>query len=128
MGKLETSGYKGWWPMKKITGRDAQGNFKYQEVYVNMARSREGQPCSRRFETYAPDEGWNGAPPYPTGEKPAHLKHGGGSEELWANLAAHKDDTKGTVILREPGRIVIRYQRACPRRKKCQPKAGRSKN
>lgn len=67
-GKLETAGYKGWWPMKKITGRDEHGNFKYREVFVNMARMREGQPCSRRFETFAPEEGWNGEPPYPTGE------------------------------------------------------------
>jgi hypothetical protein len=69
MGRLEVAGYKGWWPMKKIVGRDEQGNFKYQEVFVNMARSREGKVCTRKFETYTPENGWNGEPPYPTGEK-----------------------------------------------------------
>lgn len=110
MGRLETSGYRGWWPMKKIVGRDEHGNFKYREVFVNMARMREGQPCSRRFETYAPEEGWNGEPPYPTGERPAFVKHAGGDDELWNNLAARRHETAGEVVLREAGRTVIRYK------------------
>jgi len=110
MGKLETSGYRGWWPMKKITGRHPDGSFKYAECFVNMARMREGEVSARQFETFVPEKGWDGEPPYPTGEKPATVRHlAGGNEELWANLAARKDETLGEVILREPGRIVIRY-------------------
>ncbi|MDI6854407.1 MAG: hypothetical protein QME75_12480 [Deltaproteobacteria bacterium] len=104
MSRLETSGYRGWWPMRRITGRDAQGNFKFVECFVNMARTR-----GRKFETVCPEDGWNGEPPYPTGELTATARHGGGSDELWANLAARKHETLGEVILREPGRTVIRY-------------------
>lgn len=108
---LETAGYRGWWPMKKIIGRNPDGSFRYQEVYVNMARSREGQVHTRRYETYAPESGWNGEPPYPTGEKPAYVKHVDcGSEEFWQNMAECRHRTFGEVIRREPGRIVILYR------------------
>ncbi len=104
MSRLETSGYKGWWPMKRITGRDAEGNFKFAECFVNMARTR-----GRHFETVCPEKGWNGEPPYPTGELLAASRHRAENDELWANLAARRDETCGEVVLREPGRTVIRY-------------------
>ena len=99
MGKLNTAGYEGWWPMRIATAKTGPGEFASKEVFRNMATG----------EVHEPENGWNGEPPSPTGDL-AHVRHGmGGDEEFWANMAAAKDQTKGTVVLQEPGRTIIRY-------------------
>lgn len=71
-----------------------------QEVLRNMATG----------EVVATEKGWNAEPPNPTGELDANVRHMAyGNDELWANLAAHKHETKGEVVLQGNGRTVIRY-------------------
>lgn len=58
MGKLETSGHKGWWPMLQHRGKTRSGEKVVQEVFRNMVTG----------EVYRPEDGWNGSPPTTTGE------------------------------------------------------------
>lgn len=55
MGKLESSGYRGWWELKLFQGKGREP----KQVFRNMLTG----------EVYDPGEkGWDGEPPYPTGE------------------------------------------------------------
>lgn len=55
---METSGYKGWWPMKVFTGMGPDGEPVGKECFRSVVDGR--------IET--PEAGWNGEPPAPTGE------------------------------------------------------------
>jgi len=60
--KLETSGYKRYWPLKEFVGKDMRGNKIAKEVYRDMITG----------QVYAPANGWDGSPPdLPSGERPA---------------------------------------------------------
>jgi len=104
MGDLKKSGYRAWWPMLQTTGRkilpDGRRAKVGQEVLLNMLTG----------EIVSTEKGWNAEPPNPTGEKDAQTRHMAyGNDELWTNLAAHKDETHGTVVESDNGRTVIRY-------------------
>lgn len=58
MGKVETSGHKGWWPVKFYEGRNPDGSTKTSEGFKNVLTNQE----------VIPREGWNGEPPGPTGD------------------------------------------------------------
>jgi hypothetical protein len=58
MGRVETDGYKGWWPVKFYEGKNPDGSVKTSEGFKNVLNNQE----------VTPREGWNGAPPYPTGD------------------------------------------------------------
>jgi hypothetical protein len=53
MGKLETSGYRRFWPMRQFERVDSSGKKVSTEGYRDMV--------SGKF--YAPEKGWNGSPP-----------------------------------------------------------------
>ena len=60
MSKLETSGYKRFWPMRELQGINPDGSKQAIEGYRDMLSG----------EFYAPENGWNGCPPdLPDGEK-----------------------------------------------------------
>lgn len=104
MGKLETSGYKGWWPMLEHKGR---------RVGVDGSRTQVGQPVLRNMltgEICATEKGWDAEPPSPTGELLASVRHPAyDNAELWENMAKNREETVGEVIVNQPGRLVIRY-------------------
>lgn len=101
MGKLETSGYKGWWPMLENTGRRVTPDGKRVQV---------GKEVLRNMVTGETVDGWDSEPPSPTGELLASVRHPAyGNDEFWANMAKTKDQTVGEVIVDRPGRVVIRY-------------------
>jgi hypothetical protein len=54
----DTSGYKGWWPMKFYEGKNPDGTQKGTEGFRNVENGQE----------VSPENGWNGSPPYPTGD------------------------------------------------------------
>lgn len=59
MGKLETHGYRGWWPMLSHRRKYADGTMAGRECFVNMATG----------EVFEPEKGWSTKDlPYPTGE------------------------------------------------------------
>ena len=60
MPKLETTGYKKFWPLKQLVGHNQDGSKKSVEGFRNM----------KTGEFHAPEKGWNGEPPsLPSGEK-----------------------------------------------------------
>jgi hypothetical protein len=66
MAKLETYGYKPWWPMKEFMGRGPKGQKLYGEVYRNMQTGEAHFPQKDDGESL----GWDGEPPeLPNGEK-----------------------------------------------------------
>jgi hypothetical protein len=93
---METSGYKGWWEMTQPLIRDREGAVAYREVFANTLTG----------EIVAPEEGWNGEPPGRTGEIVRPL---GGSDEFWANMAAHREHISGLVVFADGCRTVITY-------------------
>lgn len=101
---LHQSGFRGWWPMLQTTGRRTMKDGR---------RVKEGREVLRNMltgEVVATDKGWNAEPPNPTGEVDASVRHlAYGNDEFWANLEAHKHETRGTVVKNEAGRTVIRY-------------------
>ena len=59
MPRLETSGYKRFWPMRQLVGRRADGSKRSVKGYRNM--------LTGEFTT--PEKGWSGSPPeLPSGE------------------------------------------------------------
>lgn len=60
MSKLETHGYKKYWPMKQLEGVNADGSKRATEGFRNMESG----------EFHVPGNGWSGSPPdLPPGEK-----------------------------------------------------------
>jgi hypothetical protein len=55
---IDTSGYRGWWEAREFAGRGPQGEKLYREVFRNMETG----------EVHAPENGWDGEPPRPSGE------------------------------------------------------------
>lgn len=100
MANKDTSGYKGFWPMKFFEGVGADGQPQYREGF----RSIENE-----HEVFIPENGWNGEPPHATGDLACARYHRVGSDEFWAAMAAVKDHHLGEVILQEAGRTVLRY-------------------
>jgi hypothetical protein len=62
--KVETHGHKAWWEMREFMGQDGDGIKQSREVFRNMATG----------EVHAPEEGWNGEPPAPSGDL-AQVRH-----------------------------------------------------
>ncbi|MDI6754726.1 MAG: hypothetical protein QME78_10085 [Thermodesulfobacteriota bacterium] len=54
----ETSGYKGWWPMKVFTGTGSDGEPQGQECFKSVVDGK----------LVIPEKGWDDSPPYPTGD------------------------------------------------------------
>lgn len=73
----DTSGYKGWIPLKFRDGKSVDGTVRYSEGWKNVDNNEE----------YVPDEGHSGEPPYMTGDNPT-LRHRrmDGNPELWASF------------------------------------------
>lgn len=59
----ETSGYRGWRPLRQITGQDESGNPESVQVFRNILTGEIHRDWGK---------GWNGSPPYPTGELNMH--------------------------------------------------------
>lgn len=59
MGKMDTSGYGGWWPVKFFTGKGPGGQMQGQEGFRNVVNGQEIKP----------EDGWSTRElPYPTGD------------------------------------------------------------
>ena len=60
MPEIQKSGYKRFWELRQLTGRNPDGSKKSVEGYLDMTTN----------EFYAPENGWNGRPPeLPSGER-----------------------------------------------------------
>lgn len=59
----KTAGYEGWKEVRFFEGKDREGNMIAQEGFRNIQNG----------EDFKPEEGWNGAPPYRTGELNMHV-------------------------------------------------------
>jgi len=100
-GTVKTHGHQGWWPMRLLQGRviKADGTKVEQttEVFANMDTGH----------VFEHEKGWNGEPPWASGDM-AHVRHGlGGSDELWESL--RNREISGEITEGKPGRTVIRY-------------------
>ena len=62
--KKKTSGYEGWAEVKAFEGKTEDGQMVGDECFRNVIN---GEMCR-------PDKGWDGAPPYPTGDL-ANVRH-----------------------------------------------------
>ena len=60
---MDTSGFNGWWPVKFFDGKKG-GQPVGTEGFRNVVN---GEECR-------PEKGWDGDPPYPTGDL-AHCRH-----------------------------------------------------
>lgn len=59
MPRLESSGYKRYWPMRQLAGHNGDGSKRSVNGYRNMLSG----------EFHAPKNGWSGEPPaLPSGE------------------------------------------------------------
>jgi hypothetical protein len=58
MGEIETSGFKAWWPMKEFQGRTKDGANVVTKGFRNMVNG----------EFHAPEKGFDGEPPRPSGD------------------------------------------------------------
>ena len=56
--KAETAGFAGWAPVKFFDGKGPDGAMKGTEGFRNVVN---GEECK-------PEKGWDGEPPYPTGD------------------------------------------------------------
>lgn len=101
---LESSGYRGWWPMLQTTGR---------KILADGRRVKVGQEVLRNMQTgevVVSDKGWNAEPPRPSGDVDASVRHlAYGNDEFWASLEAHKHRTTGKVVKQGDGKTVIQY-------------------
>lgn len=75
----DTSGYKGWWPMKFFEGKDCFGVPQTSEGFKNVLTGQEVMP----------EKGHNGEPPCPTGDL-ATVRHSSdaykaGWERIWGS-------------------------------------------
>ena len=69
MPKLQTSGYKKYWPLKAFEGKRPDGSKITSEVFRDMTTGDIHYPIDKDGNL----QGWNGEPPpLPSGEKPAH--------------------------------------------------------
>ena len=69
MGKLQTSGYKKYWPLKAFEGKRPDGSKITSEVFRDMATGAIHYPMDNDGNL----TGWNGEPPpLPSGEKPVY--------------------------------------------------------
>ena len=59
MAKLQTSGYRAWWPMKQLVRTSAEGDRIYKEVFRNMETGEEHDS----FDKDSQFLGWDGEPP-----------------------------------------------------------------
>ena len=60
MPEIQKSGYKKYWPLRQLTGRNPDGSKRSIEGYRDMISG----------EFHAPRKGWSGEPPeLPSGEK-----------------------------------------------------------
>jgi len=65
MGRLETHGYRGWWPMLKHRRKRLDGVMVGRECFVDMTQGK----------VFEPEDGWNAKDlPYATGET-SSLQH-----------------------------------------------------
>jgi hypothetical protein len=55
---MDTSGYRGWWPMKVFTGTGPDGEPQGRECFKSVVDGK----------IFTPENGWNGEPPAPTGD------------------------------------------------------------
>ena len=74
---MNTSGYRGWWPLKFFEGKNWDGTPKTTEGFRNVLTGQE----------VTPEKGHNGEPPYPTGDL-ATVRHSSdayreGWEQIW---------------------------------------------
>lgn len=74
---MDTSGYKGWWPMKIHTGQGPDGEPLGQECFKSVVDGK----------MVVPENGWDGEPGPPTGDI-ASVRHVGdayrnGWERIW---------------------------------------------
>lgn len=53
MSRIKTAGYKRFWELKQLTGRNADGSKRAVEGYRDMLTGK----------FHAPENGWNGSPP-----------------------------------------------------------------
>lgn len=97
MAGPDTSGYRGWWPMRFLQRTRADGSRVYSQGFRNVVDGRE----------FHPDAGWDGEPPYPTGDLACAHGRFGGSDEFWENL--RKAPIFGKVVHQKLGKIVIQY-------------------
>lgn len=97
---MDTSGFKGWWPMRFFEGKGPGGQMQGQEGFRNVLTGQE----------FKPESGWDGEPPCPTGDLGC-ARHAslGGTPEFWQAMAAAKETSLGEVIYQKDGRTVIRY-------------------
>lgn len=100
MGKLETHGHKGWWPMLIHRRKRLVNGEVYQEGREGFVNMTNQQICE-------PEKGWDTKDlPYATGARVAPHEIGG-SDELWESLKNRP--VSGEVVQEKPGRTVIRY-------------------
>ena len=59
MGKIETSGYKKYWPVKAFEGKRPDGSKITSEVYRDMTTGEIHRPMDADGNL----TGWNGSPP-----------------------------------------------------------------
>lgn len=65
MASKDTSGYKGWWPVRFFTGKGPDGQMQGQDGFRNVVNGQEVKP----------ENGWNARElPYPTGDN-ANCRH-----------------------------------------------------
>jgi len=81
---MNTSGYRGWWPLKFFEGKNWDGTPKTTEGFRNVLTGQEVMP----------EKGHNGEPPCPTGDL-ATVRHSSdayrqGWERIWG--AAQKEN------------------------------------
>jgi len=78
----DTGGYRGWWPMKTFDGKGPDGQMQGREVFKNVVNG----------QVAAPEKGWNGEPPAPTGDL-STVRHSSdayrsGWERIWGSREA----------------------------------------
>jgi len=76
--KIKTSGYEGWAPMKFFEGKGPDGELRGTEGFRNVVN---GEECR-------PEKGWDGEPPYPTGDltvRHASDAYRQGWERIWGS-------------------------------------------
>jgi hypothetical protein len=85
MGSIDASGYRGWWPLRRFVGKDHRGRPVGQEVFRNMLTG----------DVHEPANGWDGEPPYPTGDlgcvKTASDQYREGWERIFGGANASRE-------------------------------------
>lgn len=72
MSKLQTSGYKKYWPVKSFEGKRPDGSKITAEVFRDMTTGEVHYPMDKDGRLM----GWNGEPPpLESGEKPAQTNN-----------------------------------------------------